>query len=90
MKIEITVMPAWMAGIQARKDASGNVHVNLDSGAPCWNDVREVLQLPETPPNRIFNEAHEDPGAKPQRAPRKIKGTHDWNEEPTFGKNVEP
>ncbi len=26
-------MPAWMAGIhhQVRKDASGNIHVNLDS-----------------------------------------------------------
>lgn len=23
------VMPAWMAGIQARKDASGDVHVDL-------------------------------------------------------------
>jgi hypothetical protein len=39
MKTEITVMPAWMAGIQACKDASGNVHVNLDSSSPCWNDV---------------------------------------------------
>jgi hypothetical protein len=41
MKIEISVMPAWMAGIQARKDASGNVHVDLDSSAPCWNDEIE-------------------------------------------------
>jgi hypothetical protein len=24
-----SVMPAWIAGIQARKDASGNIHVNL-------------------------------------------------------------
>ena len=24
------VMPAWLAGIQIRKDAFGNVHVNLD------------------------------------------------------------
>jgi hypothetical protein len=32
------VMPAWIAGIQARKDASGNIHVNLDSRPPCWND----------------------------------------------------
>jgi hypothetical protein len=37
----ITVMPAWIAGIQTRKDASGNVHVNLDSSSPCWNDVIE-------------------------------------------------
>ena len=32
------VMPAWIAGIQARKDAPGDVHVNLDSSPPCWND----------------------------------------------------
>jgi len=40
-KIQITVMPAGMAGIQPRKDASGNIHVNLDSSSPCWNDVIE-------------------------------------------------
>ncbi len=34
-------MPAWIAGIQAREDASGNVHVDLDSSSPCWNDVIE-------------------------------------------------
>jgi hypothetical protein len=38
MKIQIFVMPGWIAGIQARKDASGNIHVNLDSSTPCWND----------------------------------------------------
>ena len=32
------VMPAWIAGIQVRKDAPGDVHVGLDSSAPCWND----------------------------------------------------
>jgi len=37
-KIEMAVMPAWMAGIQLREDASGDIHVNLDSSAPCWND----------------------------------------------------
>ena len=41
MKTEIFVMPAWIAGIQARKDASGNFHINLDSSTPCWNDARE-------------------------------------------------
>jgi hypothetical protein len=25
----------------ARMDASGNVHVNLNSSSPCWNDVIE-------------------------------------------------
>jgi hypothetical protein len=27
MKIEIIVMPAGIAGIQTRRDASGNIHV---------------------------------------------------------------
>jgi hypothetical protein len=35
------VMPAWIAGIQVCKDASGNIHVNLDSSTPCWNDSSE-------------------------------------------------
>jgi hypothetical protein len=38
MKTRMIVMPAWIAGIQIRKDASGDIHVNLDSSAPCWND----------------------------------------------------
>ena len=57
-------MPGWMAGIQARKDAPGNVHVNLDSSSPCWNDVIEgaLLKPTEAPPSRIFKgepEGHE-------------------------------
>ena len=39
--MQIIVMPAWIAGIQVRKDASGNIHVNLDSSTPCWNDAIE-------------------------------------------------
>src|ERR1700745_2327099 len=39
------VMPAWIAGIQARTDASGNIHVSLDSSAPCWNDATETTLL---------------------------------------------
>jgi hypothetical protein len=38
MKMQIVVMPAWMAGTQVRKDASEDIHVNLDSSTPCWND----------------------------------------------------
>jgi hypothetical protein len=38
MKMQIFVMPAWMAGTQVRKDASGDIHVRLDSSTPCWND----------------------------------------------------
>jgi len=29
MKMQIIVMPAWIAGIQVRKDASGNVWINM-------------------------------------------------------------
>jgi hypothetical protein len=39
------VMPAWIAGIQVRKDASGDIRVNLDSSTPCWNDAIEGLCL---------------------------------------------
>jgi len=38
MKMQMFVMPAWIAGIQVRKDASGDIHVNLDSSIPCWNE----------------------------------------------------
>ena len=41
-------MPVWTAGIQIRKDASGNVHVNLGSSTPCWNDVLEGVLLEPT------------------------------------------
>jgi hypothetical protein len=45
------VMPAWIAGIQIRKDASGDIHVDLDSSLPCWNDGIEdrCFKLSETP-----------------------------------------
>ena len=33
------VMPAWIAGIQVCKDAYGDIHVDLDSSVPCWNDA---------------------------------------------------
>src|SRR5262245_6116962 len=36
---QIFVMPAWIASIQARKDASADIHVKLDSTTPCWNDA---------------------------------------------------
>jgi hypothetical protein len=39
--MQIFVMPAWMAGIQVRKDASGDIRVGLDSSTPCWNDAIE-------------------------------------------------
>jgi hypothetical protein len=48
---QILVMPAWMAGIQVRKDASADIRVNLDSGAPCWNDGIEAFYLNRSLPN---------------------------------------
>ena len=30
-------MPAWTAGTQIRKDASREIHVNLDCSSPCRN-----------------------------------------------------
>jgi hypothetical protein len=45
MKMQIFVMPAWMAGIQLRQEASGDIHVNLDSSTPCWNDRIEGFCL---------------------------------------------
>ena len=46
------VMPAWIAGIQVRKDAPGNIHVDLDSSTPCWNDATAgaLLELTEVRP----------------------------------------
>jgi hypothetical protein len=46
MKVKNFVMPAWMASIQAREDASGDIHVGLmDSSSPCWNDRIERSAL---------------------------------------------
>ncbi|HEY6364791.1 MAG TPA: hypothetical protein VI585_08370 [Candidatus Binatia bacterium] len=54
-EMQISVMPAWTAGILVRKDASGDIHVNLDSSTPCWNDAIEGLfELTETATLRIF------------------------------------
>jgi hypothetical protein len=40
------VIPAWMAGTQARKDACGDIHVSLmDSSTPCWNNAIEWFYL---------------------------------------------
>ena len=48
------VMPAWIVGVQARKDDSGNIHVNLDSSTPCSNDATEeaLLEVTEVPQPR--------------------------------------
>jgi hypothetical protein len=38
MKFQILVMSASLAGIEAREDASGYIHVNLGPGSPCRDD----------------------------------------------------
>jgi hypothetical protein len=44
MKMQIFVMPAWLAGIQV-SGMLRDIHVNLDSSAPCWNDgIEESYQ----------------------------------------------
>ena len=37
------VLPAWIAGIQIRKDASGNIHVNLIPALHAGMTNREAL-----------------------------------------------
>jgi hypothetical protein len=62
------VMPAWIAGIQVRKDASGNIHVNLDSSTPCWNDaIGGLLELTEAL-RLLFSKEH----AKDTKALKKL------------------
>jgi hypothetical protein len=50
------VMPAWIAGVQVSKDASGNIRVNLDFSTPCWNDAIEgpLLKVTEVLLPHIF------------------------------------
>jgi len=46
MKSVDLVMPAWIAGIQFRKDVSEDIRVDLDSSTPCWNEcAREGATL---------------------------------------------
>jgi hypothetical protein len=49
------VMPAWIAGIQFRKDASEDIRVDLDSTTPCWNDaIGGALLNDRSPSSLIF------------------------------------
>jgi len=56
-------MPAWIAGIRVRKNASGDVHVSLDSSTPCWNDtIRSCTKLTRRPSTSgIFKGGGEEP-----------------------------
>jgi hypothetical protein len=54
-------MPAWIAGIQIRKDGSRDIHVSLDSSTPCRNDAIEkvCLERPKSFTSRIFKGTRE-------------------------------
>src|SRR5215475_8352529 len=53
---DIVVMPAWIAGIQLRKDAFGDIHVSLGSIAPCWNDKSKRSAWTDRGPfNAVFS-----------------------------------
>jgi hypothetical protein len=49
-----SVTPAWTGGIQVRKDASGDIPVNLGSGTPCRNDDIEE-HSPKSSQLRVAN-----------------------------------
>ena len=52
------VMPAWIGGIQFRKDAFEDIRVDLDSSTPCWNDaIGGALLNDRSPSNLIFTGA---------------------------------
>ena len=66
MKMQISVMPAWIAGIQVRRKRP-EIHVSLDSSAPCWNEDALVRSTIESPEWLIFEGSHEEPrAAEPQ------------------------
>jgi hypothetical protein len=44
MKIQIVVMPAWIAGIQVRRMCPETSMSTLDSSTPCWNDAIKGFQ----------------------------------------------
>jgi hypothetical protein len=48
-----SVMPARTAGIQARRDASGDIRVSLGSGTPCRNDDTEANTRHRNPPRDL-------------------------------------
>src|SRR5688500_13681189 len=49
MEMQISVMPA-----SGSQDASGDIHVNLDSSTPCWNDAIERFCLNRYRPLRPY------------------------------------
>src|SRR5262249_30568958 len=53
-KMEIFVMPAWPD--PDSQDASGDIHVGLDSSTPSWNDAIEEFTMTDRGPSgpRIF------------------------------------
>jgi len=57
-----SVMPAWIAGFQARKDASGNFHVNLIQAihAGMKQSRRALLEVNEVSLPSIFKGVFHD------------------------------
>jgi hypothetical protein len=55
MKSVDLVMPAWIAGIQVCKDAYGDIHVDLDSSVPCWNDAIGGFSLNDRSPSTLIS-----------------------------------
>src|ERR1700745_138428 len=53
-------LDCWHPGLQ---DASGDIHVSLDSSTPCWNDtIRNCTKLTRRPSTSgIFKGGREEP-----------------------------
>ena len=62
MKIEIFVVPAWIAGIQAAGMPPENIYMNLGSSTPCWNDAigGVLLEPTEAHSSLIFKGEHQE------------------------------
>jgi hypothetical protein len=74
------VMPAWIAGIhQVRKDAPGDIRVDLDSSTPCWNDATAgaLLEPTEVRPPIFSKEATKNP-ARRSRNQKDFRTWRSW------------
>jgi hypothetical protein len=57
MKMQVVVMPAWIAGIQVCKDASGNVHVNLIN-MKAMDSVTSVVKMRDRGGEQLWKTSH--------------------------------
>jgi hypothetical protein len=69
MEMPILLMPAWIAGMRFA-GCLGDIHVNLDSSTPCWNDAMEglLLKVTEAPPASIPKENSKHPKFRPPQS----------------------